>query len=427
MQLLVSSHVRERDKALLRAIMVGGVWNGFLLSRVRGQPVPCRLCGAPDHDGHLFWECTFPPLVEIRENPEFHDLMRMDKSHWPRCLLRHGWLPTLSGVNGASPWAVDATESAACQVEVALGRYSSDLIADWELPGDFDHVDAAASLTDHPDVWTDGSLVLDQVTGISSSGSGFFAHQDERFWRGCRWGHVDGVHPDLDRVSCRGFSPVPTIQRAEMWGVVLALQTSRAVHLGVDNLGVFVMLIACFVVVVVLNPSSRSMMVTFFFYLSICLIVVVVTLFGSLRSKAMLMMLWFSMVKFVGRIGWVMMLLMRLLIFVVGGSVQPSLTLVALCLGSVVAGILLFLTFIVFSLLFLVLWSVMMAGMVLLLIPLFGLLVLVLRGAGWFMLFGIGLFCPGHLVFGNRSGFMFLLLRSVLRMLLGGLTLQVFW
>ena len=25
--------------------------------------------------------CTFPPLVEIRENPEFHDLMRMDKGH----------------------------------------------------------------------------------------------------------------------------------------------------------------------------------------------------------------------------------------------------------------------------------------------------------------------------------------------------------
>ena len=24
-------------------------------------------------------ECTFPPLVEIRENPEFHDLMRRRK------------------------------------------------------------------------------------------------------------------------------------------------------------------------------------------------------------------------------------------------------------------------------------------------------------------------------------------------------------
>ena len=44
--------------------------------------------------GILFWECTFPPLVEIRENPEFHELMEMDKSFWPRCLaLACGSLP----------------------------------------------------------------------------------------------------------------------------------------------------------------------------------------------------------------------------------------------------------------------------------------------------------------------------------------------
>ena len=102
LQLLNSSHVREREMALLRTIMVGGVWNGFLLGRVRGQAVPCRFCGAPDNDGHLFGDCPFPPLVEIRENPEFHDLMRLDKTHWPRCLLWHGWLPMLSGVNGVS-------------------------------------------------------------------------------------------------------------------------------------------------------------------------------------------------------------------------------------------------------------------------------------------------------------------------------------
>ena len=29
LQLLNSSHVRERDKALLRSVLVGGVWNGF--------------------------------------------------------------------------------------------------------------------------------------------------------------------------------------------------------------------------------------------------------------------------------------------------------------------------------------------------------------------------------------------------------------
>ena len=166
--------VRERDKALLRSIMVGGVWNGFLLSRVRNQAVPCRFCGVPDHDGHLFWECTFPPLVEIRENPEFHDLMGMDEAHWPWCLLWHGWLPMLSGVDGASPWALDASESAAYLVEVALGRYSSGLIDEWNPSDDFDHDLAVSSLPDHPDVWTDGSLVLDRLSGVSSSGSGFF-------------------------------------------------------------------------------------------------------------------------------------------------------------------------------------------------------------------------------------------------------------
>ena len=98
LQLLNSSHVRDREKGLLRAIMVEGVWNGFLLGRVKEQLVPCRFCGAPENDGHLFGECSFPPVVAIRENPEFHDLMREDKAHWPRCLLRHGWLPMLSRI-----------------------------------------------------------------------------------------------------------------------------------------------------------------------------------------------------------------------------------------------------------------------------------------------------------------------------------------
>ena len=111
----------------------------------------------------------------------------------------------LSGVNGASPWAVDASESAAYLVEVALGRYSSGLIADWVLSDEFDHDSAASSLTDHPDVWTDGSLVLDRLTGVSSSGTGFFAYQADRFWRGCRWGHIDGVQSILTRCIVEVF------------------------------------------------------------------------------------------------------------------------------------------------------------------------------------------------------------------------------
>ena len=60
MQLPFSSHVREKDKALLWGILSGGVWNGFLLRKVQGGNVPCRFCGGPDGDGHLFWECSLP-------------------------------------------------------------------------------------------------------------------------------------------------------------------------------------------------------------------------------------------------------------------------------------------------------------------------------------------------------------------------------
>ena len=195
----------KRDKAFLRSVMVGGVWNGFLLSRVRGQPVPCRFCGSPDGDGHLFGEWPFPPLVEIRENPEFHDLMREDKAHWPRCLLWHGWLPMLSGVNGASPWAADASESAFYLVETALGRYSSGLVSEWSLPDGFDADEVAARMPDASEVWSDGSLVLDQDTGVSAAGAGLFAHQSEHCWSDRRWGHVDRVQLDRVPQSCREF------------------------------------------------------------------------------------------------------------------------------------------------------------------------------------------------------------------------------
>ena len=72
---------------MLRSVMVGVSGMVFFLVEfvVRLSPVSfvVRLMA----DGHVFWDCTFPPLVETRENPEFHDLMRMDKGHWPRRLL----------------------------------------------------------------------------------------------------------------------------------------------------------------------------------------------------------------------------------------------------------------------------------------------------------------------------------------------------
>ena len=85
-------------------------------------------------------------------------------------------------------------------------------------------------------------MSLDSVTGVSAAGAGMFAYQSEFCWGGRTWGHVDHVQSVGVAHSCTAFISVPgplqTVQRAELWGVILALQSSDAVHVGVDNLGV---------------------------------------------------------------------------------------------------------------------------------------------------------------------------------------------
>ena len=230
LQLFNSSHVRERDKGLLRSVMVGSVWNGFLLGRVRDQVLLCRFCGAPDSDGHLFWECTFPPLVEIRENPEFHDLIRMDKAHWPRCLLWHGWLPMFSSCNGVSAWAGNASESANYLVEAALGDYSSRMVSAWSLPDGYDQVAVSCLVPDHPNVWTDGSLVLIRLLVFPPLVLVSLLTMLPLFGMS-----VAGVRLILFTLLvifrfCSVPGPLQSVQRAELSGVILALQSSGAVH-----------------------------------------------------------------------------------------------------------------------------------------------------------------------------------------------------
>ena len=94
LQLLTSSHLRERDKMLLRAILCGGVWNGFLASSVAkgwGRAL-------------IFGSALSPSLQHVRELPEFASLMSLDRSKWPRCLLWHGWLPGLCDISDGDPW-----------------------------------------------------------------------------------------------------------------------------------------------------------------------------------------------------------------------------------------------------------------------------------------------------------------------------------
>ena len=93
MQLLDSSHSRERDKALLRESMAGGVWKGFLFGQGWGsEDVPCRFRGGWGWSLVLGVHFSSIGLNSSKIlNAGFHEVSTMDKSQWPWCLLWHGW------------------------------------------------------------------------------------------------------------------------------------------------------------------------------------------------------------------------------------------------------------------------------------------------------------------------------------------------
>ena len=224
LQLLSASHLRERDRGLLRGILSGRVWNGFLLGHARGVIVPCRFCGEADGDGHLFWDCTHPLFVHIRENPEFHGLLSRDKSTWPRCLVWHGWLPALASAGGDSPWADSVQDILYNKLHCAYGAYTDNILYDWNVDQHFLDTLESSVLAD-PDVWKDGSLVTDDLTGIASGGAGVFAHTSGSSWFGRKWGLLDLLprDGDLGVERCTLFDSLPgplqTVQRAELWGL----------------------------------------------------------------------------------------------------------------------------------------------------------------------------------------------------------------
>ena len=91
----------------------------------------------------------------------------------------------------------DPAEGAVILLECALGRYSSGQLSEWRLSGGFDVEGAARRVADDPDVWTDGSLVDDKSSGVSTAGAGCFTFRDRRLWSYWNWGHWDeGVRDD---------------------------------------------------------------------------------------------------------------------------------------------------------------------------------------------------------------------------------------
>ena len=126
-------------------------------------------------------------------------------------------------------------------LECTLGAYSARTLYDCEPPAGVCWDVAADELLDDSD-WTDGSLAIYEASDFAPAGSGVYARSRADAWRSRGWVHFDGLTADGSAASCRGFGSLlgrlQTVQRAEFWRIILALQASRAVHLVVDNLNV---------------------------------------------------------------------------------------------------------------------------------------------------------------------------------------------
>ena len=120
-------------------------------------------------------------------------------------MLTLAWVATYAIWCGCSAWTEHAAEGAANFLECALGPNSSSLLTLWRVPAEFDADEAVDHVLDAPNIWTDGSLVLDEVSGASSSGSGFFAHLPGIHWLSCRWRHLDDSGHDGGGVRLEGF------------------------------------------------------------------------------------------------------------------------------------------------------------------------------------------------------------------------------
>ena len=97
-------------------------------------------------------------------------------------------------------------------------------------------------MPEHPIVWTDGSREdFSSIGEFEVAGAGVCLPASELAFGSLIWCTVE-EYDDARLERCRAFMPVPgvmqTVQRAEIWGAIIAMQAYWPCHLGIDNLHV---------------------------------------------------------------------------------------------------------------------------------------------------------------------------------------------
>ena len=128
-------------------------------------------------------------------------------------------------------------------LEKALGPYPLSTHSAWHPFWDQDDSqDMADDVPVAPNIWTDGgSREPIPHLDLEVAGAGAFVHSPAIIFDSNHWGYaqdLDVPHEGSSHIFSGVLGPVQSVQRAEYWGVILALQAYSGIHIGIDNMNV---------------------------------------------------------------------------------------------------------------------------------------------------------------------------------------------
>ena len=121
-------------------------------------------------------------MIRTRGRETVRVTMSLDRSNWPRCLLWHG------GMMNDKPWALSFGELASLHLERCLGAYPADFSSSWTPPDYWDVDDIALEMSDHPNIWTDGSREDYSSIGDFEVAGAVYLPASEVAFEGAVWG-----------------------------------------------------------------------------------------------------------------------------------------------------------------------------------------------------------------------------------------------
>ena len=151
-------------------------------------------------------------------------------------------MPGHCGAGESDPWATSFGDLAFGELKRCLGAYPVDFSGSWTPPGYWNADDIALEMSDHPNFWTVGCREdFSSIGGFDVAGAGVHFPASELAFEGSVWGTAE-EYGDARLERCRAFLPVPgvlqTVQRAEFWGAIVAMQAYWPCHSGTDNLNI---------------------------------------------------------------------------------------------------------------------------------------------------------------------------------------------